>query len=690
MPTHQDFFWILCALVPGATVFVAVAQWALVPAVLVGLVLLANSCIVIAAVDFTVAHISNTHVVIPLVVEVVCTVLTVLYVLLYLDAFGDYLRRGVVARRAALRAARVACAPACQSALCFVAGTVAAAALTQGVFRTSALFVLFACALALLSALAVVPAVVVLCSGFFAVPGLAPCVGHCRLRAEFEDEAEVQQIRSSFFVYLFSLLTNAPWKVLVVIVAVLAASVVAVTRILFLAEVYTLTDHVADNSKSFLTLNHVCESGFPRSIIAPIYLLHTVPNETASILADEHCFMVDSQFVQRAMERLAFLQTGSFLALSYLRERHITWKQSCEYFDPATPPGDPASSYRVLARTLTSHNGTSAVTVVFPYDDPGVTAPEIHSLLEKYIAETHRQTGHHFSALSTAFSQYKFLKHNFLMLAIAVWLAVLLALVLLGLVSRAPFAAFVHVLGSVVVCSTALGISVACFSTTPTVALVFAFPLCFAFSMSFQAFCYARATRYRQNGFNPSSSVLRGVYSSLKFALVSNLLVAASFALLTASSVAAVKHVGFLLVLVSVVDLVFVRVVLQPAFLLLWGKMNWWPRVPFIIYKKATVEDHGSRIIRYLDDGAAAQEEDEQDRTQYERNLEKYIINQTTETAEQDGPRYPVAVSSSGTTKGQRVLAAHARQSTPEADDFDPITGSVSPQSPSHSFDCND
>lgn len=675
---------------PGATVFVAVAQWALIPAVLVGLVLLANSCITIAAVDFTVAHIGNTHVLIPLVVEVVCTVLTVLYALLYLDAFGDYLRKGVVARRAALRAARVSCAPVCQSAVCFVAGTVAAAALTQGVFRTCALFVLFACALALLSALAVVPAVVVLCSGFFAVPGLAPCVEHCRLRAEIEDEAEVQQIRSSFFVYLFSLLTNTPWKVLAVVFAVLAASVIAVTRILVLVESSALTDNVADNSKSFLTLSHVCESGFPRSIIAPVYLLHTVPNESASILADEHCFMVDSQFVQRAMERLAFLQTRSFLALSYLRERHITWKQSCEYFDPATPPGDPASSYRVLARSLTSPNGSSAVTVIFPYDDPGLVAPEMHTLLQKYIAEAQRQTGHHFSALGTALSQYRFVEHNFFMLAFAVWLAVFLALVLLGIVSRAPFAAFVHVLGSVVVCSSALGISIACFSTTPTVALVLAFPLCFAFSMSFQAFCYARATRYRQNGFNPSSSILRGVYSSLKFALVSNLLVAASFALLTASSVAAVKHVGFLLVLVSVIDLVFVRIVLQPALLLLWGKMNWWPRVPFIIYKKATVEDHGSRIIRYLDNSVAAEEEDEQDRTQYEKSLEQYIINQTTETAEQDGPRFPIAVSSSTTTKGQRVLAAHVLQSGSEADDFDPITGSISPQSPSHSFDCND
>lgn len=687
--TQQDFFWILCILVPGATVFLAVALWALVPAVLVGLLLLGNSCITIAAVDFTVAHISNTHVVVPLVVEVVCTVLTVLYAFLYLDAFNDYLRKGVVARRAALRALRVSWAPAGQSALCFVAGAAAAAALTQGVFRTCALFVLLACALALLSALGVVPAVVVLCSGFFAVPGLAPCVGHCRLRAEVAAEAEVQQIRASFFVYLFSLLTDAPWKVLAVILAVVAASAVAVARVVVLRETYALTDHVADNSRSYRTLARVCASGFPRSVIAPVYVLHTVPGAAASVLADEHCFLVDSQFVQRAMERLAFLQTRSFLALSYVRERHVTWRQARDYFGPAAPPGDPAASYRALARGLTSPNSSSAVTVVLPDDDPGLVAPEMHALLRKYAAETLARTGHRFAALGTAFAQYRFVEHNFFALAGAVGLAVLLALALLGLAARAPLAPVVHVLCTVVVCSTALGISVACFSTTPTAALVLAFPLCVAFAMSFQAFCYARTTRYRLNGFNPASSVLRAVYSSLKFALVSNILVAAAFALLTASSVPAVKHVGFLLVLVAAVDLVFVRIVLQPALLLLWGKMNWWPRVPFVIYKKATVEDHGSRIFRYLDNGAAAQEEDEQDRALYERSLEQYIINQRTETAEQDPPRYPVAISPSATTKGQRVLAAHVQQQTLEGDDFDPISGSVSPQSP-HSFDCND
>ena len=662
--TKKTFLWILCIIIPSAVVIVAVVVNSSILAVLVGIVLLANCCIVMAGVDVFGLYVTNINGFVAILSEIVCVALTVLYSFWFIESFNEHINKGTYTRRAAQRAFKASMLYTLQSLISFFVPCAAAIVFLSGVFRVMALFVLFSCILAYLSATFVIPSIIYIFSDVFALWGICPCYEQCRTRKGYDDQDEVREVRTSFYVFVLSELRESEWKLIPALGGIIAVMGIAVFQITQLKESYTMTDLVSTDTDSYKALLRINgNSGYPGSLLAPFYFMHEVTGLDHGILSDKGSFMVNSHFMQRTIETFQLLSSSNFVALSYFLGRHITWADACQYLDP-TYQSDMGRSYRVLASGLTDSNKSVALTMVLPNDDPGTLAPSVLPMFKKLSSLTSKETNHTIIPVSQAFAMYGFIQKNLYMSLFVAVAAVFGSLILLGLASLAPIAGFVHVVCCVVTCSTAVGLCSLLFSSFPATSLVIAVPLLFGFSMTFQSFLYSYVTRYRRKGFGPDSSIIRGTFLSGKLAFFSVAFVAGCFALLFLSSVPMIRYISTVMMIMCALDVIFVRFFLHPALLLLWGKVNWFPKEPIIIYKRATSEDHGSQIIRYLDNSEAAEEEDEQDEAIFEKNLEKLIINSEQEDV-----------------KGGRTVDAARRLPDFDedglqafaADDFDPV-----------------
>lgn len=606
---------------------VALTTGTLTSVVLSGLCVLLNTTVLVALMALVSRHAGALQSATPAVALLLEMALTGVYLLVLLFFFRGYRMHGSHTSRAITRAMKVSALGIALATAGFVALCAGAVLFFRGALLWHFVVVAVAAVLPALSVLTFVPALVALSGSVFSLHGLVPCVRACRGAETLpeEDEAEITRIRSSFLVFLFSWVARKDWHsslVTMVTVAVMSIFIVQTAHVHLLRD---RSEWMASSAHAVQQLGEMQALGFPTSIVAPFVLFHTTANES-NILKDAATFRRNSVFLQRVLGMYSFIPTRNVVSLTYLRERHFAWDLASELMKPSSPQGETqlGVSYRALAGHLVDANRTHTVSILLPNEDPGDAAATIVPSLSRLAARTGSENGDSYAVLGLARDEHDHYRACLAHLGWASLVGLALALVAAALLARAPAAPVAFFAVTALTVATAAGITVLVYpSGVSVLALLLVFPVVIGISFAGNALFYAFVTRFRLSGFSPESSVLRAVYVTRIFWPTTLAIETLCFAALLFSTVPAVRELAVFFCVHAAVDYVLGKLVLAPSITLLWCNYNWWPKHHLIIYRKAAVANHGSRIIRYIVDSDEAREEEEDDERDYQEQMQR-------------------------------------------------------------------
>ena len=635
----------------AAAVGVAVATNSLASVVLTGSCLLLCTALLYAAMVLVSQHVHPLHAATPVLALLLEAVLCSAFLLVLLHHFAYYGTRGSHTSRAMTRAMKAAAQGVCMATACVAAPALAVLI----VVRSRVLFwhhavLLLAVLLPALCVLTFVPALVALCGSFFALRGLLPCVRSCRepeLRqwrkkvqeqqeADSDDSAvdsggaEVARIRSSFLVYLYSLASKRDWHSSLVIVVAIALLSSLVVQIADIALNNSRAELAADNAPAVLLHAQMRDAGFGGGLATPFFVLQQSA-DGSSPPQSHSAFRSCAMLLQRVLATHSFLSTRSAFALSYLRERLFTWDTACQLLDPQSEPGrsELGVSYRALVDRLVSGNTT--VAVLAPNTDAGDAAAELLPSCERF-ASSRGPDDTTVTVVGVARDEHEHTSAALVAYAIGAPIALVLVVLAVGGIARAPFVPFAFLVVGVLTAASALGAAVLVFGSASSTsdgdglspaALLLALPMLLGHALAGNALFHGIVARFRSAGFNTESSVLRAVFVSRGMLPAQAAVVALCFAPLLFSAVPALREVGTLFVVHAALDYVLGKLVLAPTVALLWGNSNWWPQRLLTIYRKPAVVNNGSLLIRYMTNSREAEEDDEDDEREFEEQMQR-------------------------------------------------------------------
>lgn len=109
---------------------------------------------------------------------------------------------------------------------------------------------------------------------------------------------------------------------------------------------------------------------------------------------------------------------------------------------------------------------------------------------------------------------------------------------------------------------------------------LFLFVILFGLSMDYQVFVVSRIKEAMEDGMTARDSVVAGISRSAKVVTSAAVVMVTVFAGFVALHLTEMKQMGFCLALAVLLDAVVIRLLVLPAALLLLGERAWWPRRP--------------------------------------------------------------------------------------------------------------
>lgn len=106
---------------------------------------------------------------------------------------------------------------------------------------------------------------------------------------------------------------------------------------------------------------------------------------------------------------------------------------------------------------------------------------------------------------------------------------------------------------------------------------VFGFTLVLGLALDYDVFLYFRIVEYRDMGFTPRASVIKGMASSGSIINAAGIIMAVAFSGLVVSHMSILVELGLMLVLTVLYDTFVIRVFFVPALISLFGPANFWP-----------------------------------------------------------------------------------------------------------------
>ncbi|MFI8517609.1 MMPL family transporter [Streptomyces sp. NPDC085481] len=109
---------------------------------------------------------------------------------------------------------------------------------------------------------------------------------------------------------------------------------------------------------------------------------------------------------------------------------------------------------------------------------------------------------------------------------------------------------------------------------------LFLFVILFGLSMDYQVFVVSRIQEARQNGMSAREAVLDGISRSAKVVTSAAIVMVTVFGAFVALHLTEMKQMGFCLAVAVLLDAVVIRLMVLPSLLLLLGERAWWPLRP--------------------------------------------------------------------------------------------------------------
>ena len=97
------------------------------------------------------------------------------------------------------------------------------------------------------------------------------------------------------------------------------------------------------------------------------------------------------------------------------------------------------------------------------------------------------------------------------------------------------------------------------------------------------------------------------------FSFFGSIAIGCCFISLCFSQIRVFSEVALLHCIIVLVDFFVMEFIFIPVCTMMWGKFNWWPKSPAVIYNQAAVADHGSQIMKFLVNGEGDIAEDDPD-----------------------------------------------------------------------------
>ncbi|MGE7438958.1 MMPL family transporter [Kitasatospora sp. NPDC001175] len=109
---------------------------------------------------------------------------------------------------------------------------------------------------------------------------------------------------------------------------------------------------------------------------------------------------------------------------------------------------------------------------------------------------------------------------------------------------------------------------------------LFLFVILFGLSMDYQVFVVSRIQEARQNGMSAREAVVDGISRSAKVVTSAAIVMVTVFSAFVALHLTEMKQMGFCLAVAVLLDAVVIRLMVLPSLLLLLGERAWWPPRP--------------------------------------------------------------------------------------------------------------
>lgn len=258
---------------------------------------------------------------------------------------------------------------------------------------------------------------------------------------------------------------------------------------------------------------------------------------------------------------------------------------------------DPLFARNAEPEVRTSADGrTSVLELAVPYPAPSDRAiTSLHHLRERYLPATVGEVPGVQTAVSGDVARGQdYVKHEQGKLPLVLGFLLLLTFVMTAVAFRSVGIALIGVLLNLLSAAAALGSLVLVFQGSWAESLLdfdslgaiasrvplFLFVILFGLSMDYQVFVVSRIKEAMENGMPARAAVLDGIGRSAKVVTSAAMVMVTVFAAFVFLHLTEMKQMGFCLAVAVLLDAVVIRMMILPSILLLLGERAWWPLRP--------------------------------------------------------------------------------------------------------------